>query len=144
MKQVDSSSTKKSASEVVDRVHITYALKLAHDMVSATFKTSSCSMRTTTIIFDTGSDYNAFRRSALRLRWQRHVCADYKIPPVRNANQNVLQISSAAIKRIKFWSAVYKLSSWFPIIFVLKYELTLNVRATTLILFNILVGSEIS
>lgn len=77
-------------------------------MVSASIGTSPSFMRATTAKLVTGSRYNITCRLALPLFWQRHVCPEYEITSVGDANENLLQISSAAILCIQFVSAVYK------------------------------------
>lgn len=48
-------------------------------------------MRATAAILGTEFGLNIFRRLEFPLGWLRHVWPDYKIPPVGNANGNLLQ-----------------------------------------------------
>lgn len=77
-------------------------------MVLASFWTSPNSMRITTVILNIGSEYNIFRRSLLPLGSYRHVCPQYELPPVGDADENVLQIFSAVILSIRIGNAVNK------------------------------------
>lgn len=65
-------------------------------------------MMDTTVILDTFSGCNVIHCSALPLSLQFFVCPNYEIPPVRDADGDLLQILSAVILRIQFVSAVYK------------------------------------
>lgn len=64
------------------------------------------SIRTTSGILDPASRHWNIWRSALPMGCQRHVCLDYEISSVENANGKHLQILSAVIIRTRFGSAV--------------------------------------
>lgn len=94
-------------------------------MVSASTVTSFDSMLARTDKLSTGSGYNIIRRSVVFLGWQRHVCPDYHISPVGDANKTSLQISLAAVLRLRFGSAVCKA------IFLVADYFSLNVLICT-------------
>lgn len=67
-------------------------LRLPHDKVLASIRTSFNSMRATTIKLETGSKYDFIRLFALPLDWQHQVCPDYEIPSEEDTKGNLLQI----------------------------------------------------
>lgn len=81
------SSTTNHPSEVLDRVHAIY-IRLPYYMVPNSIGTCSSFTGAKTIILDTGSGHILNRFLALPISWQRHVCSDFEIPPVGNANRN--------------------------------------------------------
>lgn len=97
--------------ETVDCAYTIYTLRLSHYIVSASINTSPCSMREKTVVLYTESGYNIIFCSVLPLNWQYHVCPDYKILPVGDANGIFLQLLSAVILHTLFESAFYKTNS---------------------------------
>lgn len=100
-------STTHNFLEVVDWIHMIYNLRLPHSIMSVSFGTCFISMWATTAILDTGSGYNNTPRAMPPLSWQRHAWADYDIPTVNDANENLPWILSAVIIHKQFGNSFY-------------------------------------
>lgn len=102
------SFTINNRSKVVNRVHSFYTLRLPYYIISTSSGTSPSFMRATKIKLDTDTGYNVIQQSPFLLGWKRHVCLDFKIPPVGYANKSLSQILSVVILRIRAEGAVFK------------------------------------
>lgn len=69
--------------------------------------TSPYSMQATLVKLDIGFGFIIIHRPAQPLDWQPHVCSDYNIFSVRDANENLLSFS-VVVLYLRFGSTMYK------------------------------------
>lgn len=123
--------------KVVNRVHTIYTLRLPHYKVSISIGICLSFLRFAMAKLDAGSRYNIVCFSMFLLDSQRHVCPDYGIHPVEDANGNLLQICQLWCYAHDLEALSTKLSFWLQIDSVWKYSWELDLWMTTSTLFDV-------
>lgn len=104
-------------------------------MVSASIRTSSISLRASTVVSEFGFGNNITRRSKLPFGWQRYLCLDHNIPPGDDANSSHPQIRHALFLAYELEVRSTRLSFRLQIISVWISSLELNLWIAAFSLF---------